>query len=126
MVSLYTILKALSCSLFILSLVGLPLNIHTRGQYLNYNSIKALKRIHLFLNDRNLATLVKTLSFLLVFFSKILDKFFSNFRFKIVIFPDYISIQFSSFQFPHLFVFILRMTFFGINFHVIHFKSRNS
>ena len=70
--SLYTILRPFSSTLFVLSLVCLPWNIHTREQYLNCNSIKPLKRIRIFSNEGNLATVVKALSFLLAF-KQILD-----------------------------------------------------
>ena len=57
----------------------LPLKIHTNGKYSNCNTIKALKRIRLFLNERNLATLVKALIVLLVF-KQIFDTCLSNLR----------------------------------------------
>ena len=76
-VSLYTILGALSRSLFFLLLTCLPWNIRKSGQYLNYDSIKTLNRIHLFLNGRNLVTLVKALNFVLAL-EQILDAYLSN------------------------------------------------
>ena len=66
-VSLWTIVRALSCSLFNLSLICLPWNIHTSGQYSNSDSINALKRVRLFLKRTNVTTLVKALSFLFAF-----------------------------------------------------------
>ena len=76
-----TILRDLSCSL-----ICLPWNIHMDGQYSNCDSIKALKRIRLFLNRRNLATLVKSLSFLLAF-EQIFDTCLSNFRLLSTVIP---------------------------------------
>ena len=64
---------------FIYFIINFPSNIHKSGQYLNYHSIKALKRIGLFFNGRNLATLVKALNFLLVVEQR-LDTCLSNFR----------------------------------------------
>ena len=91
-------LRALSCSLFILLLIYLPWNIRTNGQYLNCDSIKALKRIPLFLNGRNLATLVKALSFLLAF-EQILDTCLSNFRLLSNVIPRSLS------YFPRLYLY---------------------
>ena len=84
MLSLCTILRALSCSLFILSFICLPWNIHTSRQYLNCASVKALKAISLFL--KNLATLVKALSFLLPF-EQILNTCLSNFSLLFNVIP---------------------------------------
>ena len=78
-VSLHTIFRFLFSSLLSLPLICLPWNIHESGQYLNCDSIKAVKSIRLFLNRRNLATLVKAISFLLAF-EQILDTCFPSFR----------------------------------------------
>ena len=53
---------------FIYLVINLPsIKHHINEQYLNCDSIKALKKIRLLLNGRNLAALVKALSFLLAF-----------------------------------------------------------
>ena len=109
-ISLQTILRALSCSLFILLLICLPWWTIKGGQYLDFDFdfINSLKRIRLFLKGTNLTTLVNVLSFLFAF-KQIFDRCLSNLIYvviycnpkksRIITFPDYILIEFCQYIF---------------------------
>ena len=64
------------------------------GQYLNCGSVKALKQTSLFLKGRNLATVVKMLSFVLAL-EQILDTCLSNFSLLFNVIPRSLTLLLS-------------------------------
>ena len=84
--SSWTILRALSCNLLILLLVRRLWNIQTIGQYLNWDSTKALKSVLLLLKESKFAILERALNFWLA----LLQSFrtcLSNFRSLSIVTP---------------------------------------
>ena len=107
-ISLQTILRALSCSLFILLLICLPRNINKRWSIFIFWFHEFFEKNTSFLKGTNLTTLVNVLSFLFAF-KKILDRCLSNLIYvviycnpkksRIITFPDYILIEFCQYIF---------------------------
>ena len=103
-ISLQTILRALSCSLFILLLICLPWNINKRWTIFRFWFWfhKFFEKNTSFLKGTNLTTLVNVLSFLFAF-KQIFDRCLSNLIYvviycnpkksRIITFPDYILIE---------------------------------
>ena len=107
-ISLQTILRALSCSLFILLLICLPWNINKRWAIFKFWFHKFFEKNTSFLKGTNLTTLVNVLSFLFAF-KQIFDRCLSNLIYvviycnpkksRIITFPDYILIEFCQYIF---------------------------
>ena len=107
-ISLQTILRALSCSLFILLLICLPRNINKRWTIFIFWFHEFFEKNTSFLKGTNLTTLVNVLSFLFAF-KKIFDRCLSNLIYvviycnpkksRIITFPDYILIEFCQYIF---------------------------
>ena len=107
-ISLQTILRALSCSLFILLLICLPRNINKRWSIFIFWFHEFFEKNTSFLKGTNLTTLVNVLSFLFAF-KKIFDRCLSNLIYvviycnpkksRIITFPDYILIEFCQYIF---------------------------